>query len=252
MAKRSSSYPAYTINECITMVKQIYAQYGDSTYLTREDIADILGLSTPSVNIRVSSCAQYNLLDVKVKEGYKPTDLFKKIHKPLHEEEVIDSKVEAFSSPKLYKKLISKFAGNHLPQKKALANLLTRDYSIADKAADKAADVFFKNIDDLNILENNTLKLENASENREEESVKEFIDNTNELDKVTKTQNTPEVHKQVTNSQPPSNEFRVIPIYLTNDKLANLHIPKDLNDKDIEIIKAQMTVIELYVSHNKK
>jgi hypothetical protein len=252
MTKRSSSYPAYTINESISMVKQIYTQYGDSTYLTRVDVAGILGLSTPSVNIRVSSCVQYNLLDVKVKEGYKPTELFKKIYKPLHEEEVINSKVEAFGCPKLYKKLIVKFAGNHLPKKNALANLLTRDYGIADKAADKAADVFFKNIEDLNILENNILNLDSAKEIKEDETEKGLSENTNNIERNTNANVKFTDEKKVAKYDSTSYESRIIPIYLTNDKVAELHIPKDLNDKDIEIIKAQMTVVELYVTHNKK
>ncbi|WP_422008296.1 hypothetical protein [Roseivirga pacifica] len=154
-SKRSSSYPSDTINKCIDFVSQIYKTHGDSYFISREEIAKTFNQSAGSLQKRIGTCNQYDLLDLSVGQGYKPSSLFKKIFRPLNSNEVLEGKIECFRSPKLYQSLISLFEGSIVPTLDPLTNRLAREeYGLSDKAAHVAAKIFLENCEDLDLLDN--------------------------------------------------------------------------------------------------
>lgn len=142
---RSHAYPSHTIEDSIALVKEIYSKYGPSVYVTREQIADLLNIAEGTVQTKVSSSVQYGLLEMKAKEGYKPSGLFVRIHKPLDESEKTDALIETMRSPKLYFDLIKEFEGQIVPYTTGLAIVLFRKHHIAENASSRAAAVFIEN-----------------------------------------------------------------------------------------------------------
>ena len=58
--------------------------------------------------MKLSTATQYGLLELRSKEGYKPTDKFTSVYKPLSEEEKKKSEIECLLNPELYIKLVEK------------------------------------------------------------------------------------------------------------------------------------------------
>lgn len=66
--------------------------------------------------MQLSSCVQYELLELKSNDGYKPSIRYKKIKKPLPSENVNNFYLDCFKAPELYKRLITEVAGRQLPE----------------------------------------------------------------------------------------------------------------------------------------
>ena len=136
--QRSNAYPSYTILDCIELTKNIYTQFGNSSYQTRDKIAKVLNCAPDTLNKKLSSCGQYKLLDLKAKEGYKPTVRFISIHKPLSEDERKQALLDCLKSPKIYATLLEQYSNNFVPNLLELSTNLYRNHSIFVKAADTA------------------------------------------------------------------------------------------------------------------
>lgn len=254
---RSKTYPSYTISYCVEFAKKIYQQYGNSTFLDRKTLAKIEGISEPSVQLRASSAVQYGLLEMKSGEGYKPSGLFLKIHKPLNDKEKREALLTAFKRPKLYSQLITEFEGKKLPPHSGLATVLFRKYNIIENASEKSAKVFYENSKFLNLLDaEGMLNLEDktlfdeieekdtvASTNKHEEEIvetdsKSILKTNKNLDIESRTELSPNERK--------------IDILLTGRKKGTLTIPDTLNSKDLDLIKKQIEVLELYVDYSNE
>lgn len=257
MAKRSSAYPSITLDSAVEIVAKIYSDYGDSLYVNREAISESLGVTAGTIQMKVSACVQYGLLELKSKEGYKPSQLFIKIHSPLDDQEQLESKIEAVHHPKLYNKLFSQFNARVLPKHTALANYLSRECGISPNASDSASDVFIRNVESLELLgDNNILRtgqslINTKKEDKEieteavekdvEEVVRDRIEYPIDKNQQPLTIDAPKI-PNANNTETRSHE-----ILLTNKKKCTLIIPVDINEKDLRIIKAQLTVIELAI-----
>ena len=242
---RSSAYPSYTISYCLDFIKKVYQEYGSSSFATRKNLADVLGISEGAIQMRTSSAVQYGLLEMKSGEGYKPSQLFLKIHKPLNEEEKHLANLEALKSPKLYSQLIADLENHLIPSTNALGNILFRKFNIAEKVSQKAAKVFIDNINYLNLKnEDNKLKLD-ASSDQSTETVEaeDILKNENEVPKQSTYENSNE-KSRAGNIQ---TEYRELELPLTGKKKSKLIIPIDINEKDLDIIKAQIEVIRLSI-----
>src|SRR5258706_7278446 len=112
---RSVSYPAFTFFDSSDLTKKINQEFGNTSFNTREDIAQELDMSVGNLLMKLSTATQYRLLEMKSKEGYKPTRLFTSIYKPLSEEEKKKSELECLYNPELYRKLIAHYKGKQLP-----------------------------------------------------------------------------------------------------------------------------------------
>lgn len=167
--QRSHAYPSFTIQDSVELVKKIYTQLGVSSYQTRETIAKVLNLSPDTLNKKLSTSVQYNLLDLKAREGYKATPLFIKLYKPLNEEERKEALLQALRSPKLYAALLEEYNNNIVPSVVGVSTNLYRNHNISDSASEKAAQVFIDNLKELNLLDqDNHLVLNDETEPIEE------------------------------------------------------------------------------------
>lgn len=211
-------------------------EFTSVVFTPKEAISKTLDVTGGRFFMNLSSCVQYGLLELKSREGYKPTQLFKKIQKPLTNENANDFLNECFQSPDLYKKLIEYFNEKQLPSINGLANLLDRNYGVKGVASTIAAKVFLKNAEALGLIgEGNTLKLE---------SYIPFEENKTEEGKDNKT-------PPVLLIDPPKKEvpffqyeIREIPVFLQNKREAKLTLPVDFTDDDLNRI---IKVLNAYV-----
>jgi predicted transcriptional regulator len=234
--KRSQSYPAFSLEFCVDLVTKIYNEYGSSSLLKREEIAQAVGVTEATVQMRVSSAVQYGLLDRSHGEGYRPSSSFINIYKPYNEEERRKALIDTLSNPLLYKKLLDDIDGGIVPTVKALSTILFRKYGISESASEKAAQTF---IDNLNYVEligtDKHIRLRNGVESSNTTGVKVESGLTKEV-----------LVKQKVQSEF-ADDFREINIPLTEKKKAVLQVPINVKRKDIEIIKAQIDVIALSI-----
>jgi len=163
--QRSSSYPSYSIEYCIGLVAKIYSNFGGGSYYAkREEIAEVLKVSTGHLQTQVSSANQYGLLELKTGQGYKPSKLFLSIHKPVDAYEKSKALIEVFKSPPLYSALVEKFENDILPAELPLSNILLHHHNISEGANEKAASIFIENVKFLGFLnDENVFKIENNS-----------------------------------------------------------------------------------------
>lgn len=241
--ERSSSYPSYTLSECLSFTETIYKSFGDASYIKAEDLAIPFKVAYRTLILKISSAVQYGLLELKKTYGYKPSPLFKKIYRPLNDAEKRENLILALQRPTLYQSLIKRYDGDLLPVRVALSNIFVREFSISDSASDKASDVFLKNLQALKLLsEDNHLQINSSSILREEEEEEEEIFEIDTVHPKTPSPNNPVLEDKIED-----NNFRRIDIPLLNKKKATLIIPTDITLKDIDIMRAQLQVISLYV-----
>lgn len=235
---RSVAYPSYTIRESFDLVKRINQQFGNSNFNTREDIAQELDMSVGNLLMKLSTATQYSLLEMKSKEGYKPSAIFTSIYKPLSDEEKRKAEIECLRSPEIYKKLIDHYTGKQLPAIGGLSILLYRSYKVSEDASAKAAKIFLENLDDLEMVD---------SENRLRESFSdepiqvEVLENDKHTDAAYVT-DTPrkqisnqitvtDISSEVVSTAPP------IPIFLKGQgRIAKLLLPVDFDNADLDYI----------------
>lgn len=230
--QRSVAYPSYPIKACIDLVTKIDSHFSDVLFTNREAISKELKLSGGALLMNLSSCVQYDLLKLKQNEGYKPTAIFKKIKKPLPEENITDAYLECFNAPELYKKLILDFNGKQLPQESGLANILDRKYSVVGNASLLAAKTFLKNVSFIGLSDaDNVLHIAK----QEEFSIHADTD-------TRRGEKPKEEKKEEVLALPPSTTDYTtveIPIFLSGAKRqAKITLPTDFNDEEIsKIIK---------------
>lgn len=159
---RSIAYPSYTLDSSIKFVSQIHNEFTSLTFTPPDSISKALGLSGGAFLQKLSTATQYGLLQLKKGEGYKSTELFDKITKPIPSEDVGQSILECLQHPELYKKLLEDFKNKQLPSENGLANMLDRLYGVKGNGAVVAAKVFFNNISYAKLVnDNNVLVLSN-------------------------------------------------------------------------------------------
>jgi hypothetical protein len=151
--QRSHAYPSLTLLETVEFVRKIYTQLGVSSFQTRDTIAKVLNFSPDTLNKRLSTASQYELLDSKAKEGYKATPLFIKIYKPMNDTEKREALLQCLKNPKLYAALLEEYKNNIVPSVVGLSTNLYRNHNISESASEKAAQVFITNLTELGLLD---------------------------------------------------------------------------------------------------
>lgn len=238
---RSVAYTAYTIESCIKFTEKIDKEFTSVMYTPKEVIAKHLRTSGGAFLMQLSSSGQYELLDIKPKEGYKPSARFKKIQKPVPGENVNDFLLECFQSPPLYKKLISQFNDKELPSESGLANILDRNYKVKGKAAELAAKVFLKNVISLGLISaGNIFKMdtyipyaeetEETENNQPSDDAEKKVESRINMPLLVSTEQLAKLTK--------SNKTKEIPIYIKSedniDREAKVIMPFDFTDDDIK------------------
>jgi hypothetical protein len=237
---RSVAYPSYTIESCLKLVDRIAKEFTTTIYTPKEAISSAVKLSGGAFLMQLSSCSQYGLLHIKQKEGYKPTERFIKISKPLPNENPQDALLECFKSPELYKKLIEQFNNSELPSLTGLANILERKYEIKGNAPAKAASVFLKNAAKVGVVSvGNVLKLDSVYVASEAEMIEDETEDEQAQEEGSK----PLLLPASSNSQyivPAPNStlenIKEMPFFLDRNREAKLRLPSDFNDDDIRRI----------------
>lgn len=250
---RSVAYPSYTLESSVKIGTKINGEFSSLNFIPIDAISKFIGLSGGAFLMQLSSCVQYGLLQLKKREGYKPTELLNNIIKPLPNENVDDSLLQCLMKPELYKKLFHDFKDKQLPSESGLANTLDRLYSVKGNGAKLAAKVFLKNITTAKLVSpSNELKISsyipfvelNEIENSDEEDDNSlgvkihqtFLPVTNET--TTKTTTPNQYLKD-------NNEFKEIPIFLSNKREAKVMLPIDFSDDDLNRI---VKILSAYVS----
>lgn len=153
---RSSSYPAFSLEDCIAAVKKVKEELG-SNPSSRDLVARAMGYSgvTGASATKISACVHFGLLD-RSGNTYSTSELSSKILTPVSNGEKAEALVEAVNSPSLYSKLISEYSGKALPN--MLENILSRQYDIIDNSAQRAAEIFKKSLEYAGLLRNGVVQ----------------------------------------------------------------------------------------------
>lgn len=229
---RSVAYPSFTIQHCIELTSDIHKFFGNSVYVSREQISIKTEISDSHLQTQLSSCVQYGLLELKPKEGYKPTALFTKIYRPLPNENIRDSKLEAFNCPELYKKIISE-CNNQIHTIDSLSTILFRNYKVSEGAAPFAAKIFLENakelllIDEQNLLNIDGAKIDDALE------VLEDIGSKGEPERLKEVKFLPP-HDESSATKPKLYNHPPIPIFYDDGTIGELYLPNGFEKSKIE------------------
>lgn len=246
--ERSAAYPAYSIEESLSFVNEVYGHFRNS-YAKRDDI---LNLIKGTNNSKIASCGHYGLLD-RQKDAYKISDLYKTIVNNITDQEKKEALLQAFNTPNLNKELIEKFDGDVVPEK--LSVHLFRFHGITEAAAPSAAEVFLNNARYVGALDA-------SNKLRYKDSLAGIIFSSTETPLVA----TPSVKETVVHTAPTysapidqhiqqkvstplllvetTNEEKLT-IKLTEGKRAYLSYPTELNERDISILKLQLESLAL-------
>jgi hypothetical protein len=238
---RSAAYPSSTIANCVTLTNKIDKEFTSVIYTPKDDIVRQVGSKGGEFLMFIGSCVQYGLLDLKPKEGYRPSELFKKIDRPLPNENPNDFLIQCFQKPDLYKKLIAEFNDKQLPSQSGLANILDRNYSIKGNAATKASKIFFSNLTALGLIVGNTLKIDSYIPFVETPEIEKTKDETPKhytiaiADKI----------QTIDSTQIVKNKMKEIPVFLSgDDREAKVVLPIDFSQDDLKRI---VKVIGAYI-----
>ena len=238
---RSVAYPSYGILSGVAFTGRIAKEFTDLVFTPREDISKHLNLSGGALLMQLSSCVQYGLLTMKSKEGYKPTELYKKISRPLPDENTNDFLKECLQKPELYKKLLVDLKDKQLPTQAGLANILDRKYGVKGNASTIATKIFYKNLDDLHMISNNSfsfdLEIEPVETLEENEESNGMFEGANQNANQSQSKEQPPLYLL----NPPKDRSRYdqnkdyieIPIQLKDGKKAKLWMPDGYTDEDI-------------------
>jgi hypothetical protein len=166
--QRSKEYPLFTQKSCIEFTETINLKLGNR-FCSGDQLSKTFGKSITSLGSKLSSCKQYDLLELKKGDGYKPTDIFFKITRGRTEEDRFSAKILSLKNPTIYNDLIEKFSGIILPTD--LPSIFYWDYKITEGAKDSAAKIFLENLQDLNLIsdggELNLAKKESIGEEKD-------------------------------------------------------------------------------------
>jgi hypothetical protein len=221
---KRSVLPVFTLNEMINFCSKIYTELGIGSYHSKDLIAQVHGVIYDSIKQKFSAAQSFGLLELKHGTGYKLTQSFLHIYKPLTPEEKKQSIIEALRYNEIYAKLIDDFNGHPLPSEQGLSARLIRNFQIKDYAASKAALIFISNLKDSGLVSSNNIVnigvVPSQDLTDKNSSKKDFSIDTGKLD------STPE--KEV--------GYIEIPVPLNGGKRAYIKIPEDYKPEDCERI----------------
>jgi hypothetical protein len=140
---RSVAYPSITIGDAIDFTTKLREALGKGPY-SRDEAAKALGhakLSGPAAR-KVAALVHYGLLE-RTGNAYNQTKLAQDIIKPLSDDQKNQAMVTAVRSPRLFEKLLQKYAGQALPT--MLQNVIIRE-GVSESAANEVVRLFTESI----------------------------------------------------------------------------------------------------------
>lgn len=150
--ERSASYPSITLEDAINYSAKLQAAFSKSAF-SRDNAVKEMGYEkvTGPIGMKVASLVHYGLLG---REGnaYRNSDLSLRFAHPIDDNDLQTAKQLAIVTPKLYKTLLSEFAGHALPT--ALNSILVRSHKIGQRVADNVSNIFRKSIEYAGVYQN--------------------------------------------------------------------------------------------------
>ena len=249
---RSSAYPSYTLESTLNFVKKINDEFTSHSFTPPEAISASLELSGGAFLQRLSTAVQYDLLDLKKKEGYKPSIIFNKIIKPIPGENIDDFLLECLQKPDLYKRLFNDFKDKQLPSETGLVNILDRLYNVKGAGAKLAAKIFLTNVQKANLVSDNTLKISGYIPYLEiTDNIQNYNNEPPATEEITLVQKIfnpiqdPVIEQEKINNLLGQSEKELSILLRGEDRNAKVILPKDFSDDDLmRIIK----ILNAYVS----
>lgn len=139
------AYPSDTFQHRINLTSKINNIFGNLSYTDRNAISSWLEVSDSHLQTQLSSSVQNGLPELIPGEKYKPTNLFRKVYKPLPTLNLVDTLVECLENPELYKSIIKKYDGATLPMQAGLATIPWRNHKVYDQASELVVKIIIEN-----------------------------------------------------------------------------------------------------------
>jgi hypothetical protein len=242
---RSASYPGISTKDAVDFSLRISQSFTKDDIISREDIAAVLGKSVSTITRSIAGAVQFGLFE-KVKGGYRINSIVETIRNPISDIELKQCLLTAFGSPTLYKEIIEKF-DNHAPPQE-FKTILIRFHNISENVAEFVAESFIENAKYCGALDNNGIIRFANNANGEALPFVEVLDeekeNNETINLVPQGENTPT--QNIIPAELPNGEEK-LRIRLSEGKEAFLVHPRNINQKDIEILKKQIETLELSV-----
>ena len=220
--------PVESIKTSLESIVKVFTDEGTINPISKEDISKKLGKKTATLILTFSTWGQYGIVNNVRGTGYLPSSLYTKYVEKTYDHHEREALLQMFKNPPLYAKLIENLNGQQLPSEEKFQNILKEEpYKVNPNAAERAAKVFYENIRDLKLLDNN---------NR-------FRFSLNDTGKESQRQ--PE-GKPLDKPKTDTGEVELfeLPIPLTNKKTAYLKYPREsLTIKDIAVIRKAIDFI---------
>ena len=137
---KQTDFPKYSLKDALQIPEAIFREYAGRPTAPLK-VAQALGLKPASSHFRMltGSAAAYGLTDGAAKsEAITPTDLSKRIIKPLHDGDDSVAMKEAFLRPNTISRFLTDYDQSSLPSPKVAANVM-EEYGVP---AASAADAF--------------------------------------------------------------------------------------------------------------
>lgn len=242
------SYVSKDLLQMIQFVAKIYDRLGHTDYHKNTAIAAVNGVKAVSIKMHLSSAQQYNLLELKRKEGYKVTDHFKRLYLWKSSDERTAAAIESLRNPSTYKVLFKDYEYNTVPFE-GVKNHLIKTFDMVPDAAAKAAEVFIKNLRDFGLLDNRGVlitALPAKNEDSDDKPQLQDVDDAdnlkpvylNTIEKLIPPTNNP--RSIILHCETDANKMKTVPIHLIDSKQAWLVYPDDMTEDDIVIISHQV------------
>lgn len=237
--ERSVSYPSSSLEVAVADIELLLSNLGKGPF-SRDSAAKALGYA--GVNgksaSRIATCVHFGLL-TRTNSSYCISELSERIVKNITQDERHQALIEAVKTPSLYTKLIDAFNEKALPQ--MLPNILSRNYGIADRASETAAQVFRDSIEFAGIFRNGII---NVSEQQSSGTEASDSENGQATDKMTSEQASyvcaVEQQQEKSRSVRESGEGWSLAVNFTY----STNIPREIRKKINELLDATDDVID--------
>ena len=236
---RSRAYPVLSLEDGRVAMGEILGRLGKGAF-SREVLAEVLGHSNarggPGAR-KIAALTQYGLLDRKA-GLYSPTSLAASIVRPGVEARTQGALVRALRRPPLFGALLDRYEPQgHLPEH--LEGILWREHGITRKASASAAETFRRSARYAGVLdERGGLRIPRAFEEPHRNG---------SLVAAGAASNPLGAGHPTHPSDSTSEAEQRFEFVLTAGKVAKLSLPRDLCQRDLDIVKKQIEFLEFQI-----
>lgn len=198
---RSAAYPSVSLEDCITLLKQLHENLGSGPY-DRLSAVQALGYKgiSGAASSKVAALVHFGFLE-RLGSGYKETERARTVLMPIDTTEELNAIRESFLSPTLFNKLYSDFKGAALPVK--LDVILARQYKITEQASKDVASIFITSAQYAGYLKDGFLisSTDDNSIDKNSDVPEKIINQSNENDAGSGTWPTNDIEKKASINQ---------------------------------------------------